>query len=269
MIRHALVVGAAFALGCAGRSAPTEPDVAEPQDAATVPAAPVKPAPEPEPEPAVKPEPKPEPTHVLELRKPVALDRQNNLRVESVVIESIEPSPDGEYPAGAGIDVGVVMQRGKYEVRASMTELSEGYASQPVAWLENYRVTLLAVDDPHNAPKVSVTVERVSEDSPPGAPTIGRLSEATPISLDDETVLRFLGHSHKRTYPGQTSPLMIAVRWETPGAEPEDQHTSIMPDGPREFFWRDRVVKVVEWQYGDWMDLEIRQRALERVTQAS
>ena len=32
--------------------------------------------------------------------------------------------------------------------------------------------------------------------------------------------------------------------------------------------WRDWVVKVVDWDYDDWMDLEIRQRQLERVTQA-
>lgn len=253
--RHVLVVGAALGLGCAGRSAPPEPDVAV--------AIPAEPLPEPEPEPVVSP--LPEPTHVLELRKPVRLDQDNELRVESVVIESIEPSPDGAYPAGSGIDVEVVMQRGQYEVRGTMTSLSEGYTSRPIAWLEQYRVTLVDVDEPHNAPKVSLVVERVSETEATGEPSKGRLSKATPMTLPDGTELRFVGHSHKSVSAGMTSPLMISVQWAVPDYEAVDQHTSIETDGERTFDWRDLVVKVVEWQYDDWMDVEIRRRTLERV----
>ena len=239
----------------------------KPRDDAKTPSAatPAEPLLEPEPEPVVTREPKPEPTHVLELRKPVPLDRENELRVESVVIESIEPSPDGAYPGGSGIDVEVVMQRGRYEVRGSMTSLSEGYASRPSAWLEQYRVTLVDVDDPHNAPKVSLVVERVSEEEPTGEPTKGRLSKATPITLPDGTELRFLGHSHKSVSAGMTSPLMISVQWAVPGYDAVDQHTSIETDGRRTFDWHEQVVKVVEWQYDDWMDVEIRRRKLERV----
>lgn len=260
--RHVLVVGAALGLGCAGRSAPSEPDVAKPQDDSPV-ATPAEPLPEPEPEPVVTALPKP--THVLELRKPVRLDQDNELRVESVVIESIEPSPDGAYPAGSGIDVEVVMQRGQYEVRGTMTSLSEGYTSRPIAWLEQYRVTLVDVDDPRKAPEVSLVVERVAEGEATGEPSEGRLSAATPMTLPDGTELRFLGHSHKSVSAGMTSPLMISVQWAVPDYEAVDQHTSIETDGDRAFEWRDLVVKVVDWQYDDWMDLEVRRRKLERV----
>lgn len=259
---HVLVVGAALALGCANRSAPTEPEVAKPKGDSSV-ATPAEPLPEPEPEPAVTP--KPNPTHVLEPNNPVRLDQDNELRVQSVVIESIEPSPDGAYPAGSGIDVEVVMQRGQYEVRGTMTSLSEGYTSRPIAWLEQYRVTLVDVADPHNAPKVSLLVERLSDGDATGEPHRGRLSKDTPITLSDGTELRFLGHSHKSVSAGMTSPLMISVAWAVPGYEAVDQHTSIETDGERTFEWHDHVVKVVEWQYDDWMDVEIRGRKLERV----
>lgn len=236
--------------------------MAKPKDDSSV-ASPAQPLPEPEPEPVVTPVPKP--THVLELSRPVRLDSQNDLRVESVVIESIEPSPDGVYPAGSGIDVEVVMQRGQYEVRGTMTSLSEGYTSRPIAWLEHYRVTLVDVADPHNAPKVSLVIERVADGEATGEPSKGRLSKDAPITLVDGTELRFLGHSHKSVSAGMSSPLMIAVQWAVPGYESVDQHTSIETDGERTFEWRDLVVKVVEWQYDQWMDVEIRRRKLERV----
>lgn len=247
---------------------PGEAPPAEPTSppAAAEPAEPDNP--DADPAPTTTPAPMPTPTHVLPLREPVPLDSQNALRVQDVIIESIEPSPEDPeaYPAGSGIDVTVVMQRGSYEVRAELSLLSEGYTSQPVGWLEDYRVTLLDVAEPHRAPEVSLVVERVTDHDTDEPPQMLRLTKDQPSPLRDGTVLTLRGHGHKRTSPGQRSPLMIAVRWEVPGQPAVDQDTSIGPsEDDDRWSWRDLVVTVGEYDYGDWMDVTIVRRQLQRV----
>lgn len=218
--------------------------------------------------PAPAPAPMPMPTHRLTPREPVSLDAQSTLRVEDVVIESIEPAPDDPErpPGGTGIDVTVVVQRGAHELRTVLTRLSEGYPSRPVGWIEDYRITLLDVADPHRAAKVALVVERVTEQDAHEPPQRLRVIKGQEALLDDGTGLMLVGHGHKRTMAGQRSPLVVTVQWREPGHEPVQQSRNLGPDDDdMRWTWRDLVVTVDAYDYDDWMDLTITRRALARV----
>lgn len=218
--------------------------------------------------PAPAPAPMPMPTHRLSPREPVPLDAQTTLRVEDVVIESIEPAPDDaeRQPGGTGLDVTVVLQRGAHELRTVLTRLSVGYSSHPVGWLEDYRITLLDVADPHRAAKVALVVERVTEQDADGPPQRLRVRKGQEAVLDDGTGLTLVGHSHKRTMAGQRSPLVVTVQWREPGREPASQIRNLGPDDDdMRWTWRDLVVTVDAYDYDEWMDLTITRRALARV----
>lgn len=107
-------------------------------------------------EPAVQP-----PTHVVERGEVVDLDPETALRVAGVTIEEIEASPEDpeSYPAGSGISVTVVVERGGDAQQATLTLLSSGYESHPQATLHGYRITLLDVEQPHRSPRVALTIE--------------------------------------------------------------------------------------------------------------
>lgn len=266
MRRSSLVLSATL-VAC---RAPTETPPAEPA-APMPPSALADPEAEPEPTPPAEPStPKamPTPTHVLSPQQPAPLDEGTTIEVEGVVIESIEASPEDPeaYPAGSGIDVTVVIRQGSYEQRAELGLLSAGYDSHPVAWLEDARVTLLDVADPHRAPRVSLLVERVSDQETGEPPERVRVTKDQEAQLADGTGLTLLGHGHKHTMEGQRSPLLIAVRWHEPGFPPDDQHTSVGPDEDEQRWpWRDRVIEVLDYRYDQWMELSITRRRLERV----
>lgn len=215
-----------------------------------------------------EPAPMPPPTHVLSIREPVPLEGQTTLEIESVVIESIEASPaDPEaHPAGSGIEVSVLLRRGTYEQRTSLTQLSPGYRSRPVGWLEDYRISLLDVADPHRAPRISVVIERVGEARTDAPPVRLRVDKGQPQPLPDGTLLTLLGHGHKRTMTGQSSPLLVALEWSSPGEEPEAQDLSLGPgDDVMRWTWRDLEIEVSAYDYDAWMDLSISRRVLERI----
>ncbi len=250
-------------VACVPQSGSSPPDSPQGTPPPTGEPAPIGPTdPDPQPEPTTR---TPMPTHTLDLRTPVPLDRENTLRVEDLVIEEIEASPDGNYPSGSGVDVVVIFQRGSYEIKRPLTLLSEGYDSRPTTWFEGYRVTLLDVADPHGTAKVSLLVERVT-DRPDGAPVKHRVKKGGEVQIDPDTRLRFVGHGHKRTMPGQSSPLMVAVDWLVRGTEDEGQSLNVGADpATMGWAWRKWQISIDEYDYDQWMQLTVQAWALERV----
>jgi hypothetical protein len=68
--------------------------------------------------------------------------------------------------------------------------------------------------------------------------------------------MTFVAHGHKRTRPGETSPLLLTTRYSVPGAEPEEQHGAL-PDAPRSWTWRDHRFTILDYTYDVSMRLEI------------
>lgn len=271
--RPLLTLTALMPLACAGRPAAPEPepadaqpDAAAPPDNAASPGQATSPAPPVTTTTATTTVPAPEPTHSLALRESVRLGPKHQLRAQDIVVESIEASPDGSYPAGSGITVSLVMTRDTFELPFELSLLSAGYASHTVGWVEDHRFTLLGVEDPLGKPAVSLVVQRVINTKTDNPPDRGRISKDHPLTLHDGVEVTFLGHSHKRTHAGQTSPLMISLQWLAPDAKPVQDGTSLYPTkGDRSWRFRDRDVTLDDHRYGDWMDLTIQRLQLQRI----
>lgn len=220
----------------------------------------------PEPTPPSAPTPM-QPTHVLVPGTAVPIDGSTTLVVEGVVVETLEPSPDGAYPGGGAVEVSLRLQRGDYEQHTSLLDITEGYQSRRVAWLDDVRIELVEVADVHNAPKVHVVMETVGEDTA-GPPRRIRIERGQTVTLDDGHRLQFVAHGHKRTFENQASPLIVHTRWHLPGFEPIDHGENLQTsEGERTWRVRDVQLTLIDWDYDGWMELEIR--PLRRVPIAS
>ncbi len=198
-------------------------------------------------------------THVLVPGNAIALDHGTTLTAQSVVVETLEPSPDGAYPGGGAIEVALRLQRGQYVLDTSLLDITEGYTPRRVAWLEDFRVELVQVEDVHGAPKVHVVLETVSEQHTDAPGRRVRIERDQTVILDDGHRFEFLGHSHKRTFANQASPLIVHARWSLPGFEPLGDIASLQTsEDERTWRVRDVEVTLIDWDYDDWMELEIR-----------
>lgn len=212
----------------------------------------------------------PEPTHTLQLHQPADLGDGYSLQLEGVVIETIEASPDGAYPGGGAVQVELLLKRALHEQRMSLLDISEGYDPKLVGWLGDFRVRLLEVDDMHTRPKVALLVEAVGDEPSPGPPQRHRVARGESFELGDGDRVEFTGHSHKRTHEGQTSPLIVHLDWHTPGQEPVTDYASLEPStGDRTWRWRDLELTLVDWAYGDWIELDVRRFERRRVADIS
>ena len=73
--------------------------------------------------------------------------------------------------------------------------------------------------------------------------------------------IRFEGHSHKRTYPNQPSPLIVEITYDLQGSN-DNSYTSLYPPERSTWSWRDYTFDLVDWEYGVRVDLEVRRRVL-------
>ncbi len=209
----------------------------------------------------------PQPTHTLSLETPVAIGDGYTIAVENVVIETIEPSPDGAYPSGGAVEVNLLLERDLYQQRASLLEITDGYDPKLVAWLDNFRVSLVEVRDMELEPKVSLVIETVGDTLLPGPPQRHRLARGKSFELGDGDRVEFTGHSHKRTRQGQTSPLLVHLRWDSPGQEPATDTASLRPPkGLRTWAWRDLEFTLIDWDYDAWIEVDVRRFERRRVS---
>lgn len=188
---------------------------------------------------------------------PLALRSGVTLRYQDIVIEEIAAGPPG-YPAGSGVTLTLIVEglAGGGPIRRPISLLSQGYTTRNVAWFGPYRVTVLDVKDPYKREAaVELTVEEVTEEVLPGATVVATILKGGSLELGDATMM-FVGHGHKRTAPGETSPLLLTTRYQVPGAETEELHGAL-PDPPMHWSWRDHRFTIREHTHDVSMRLEV------------
>ncbi|MFZ6185634.1 hypothetical protein [Nannocystis pusilla] len=175
----------------------------------------------------------------------------------SVTVESIEASPDGSYPAGSGVTLALVFEGMGAPARREISLLSEGYDSVREAWFERYRVEVVAVEDPTRTPRLVVTAEQVTDRVRAGEPLAVRVERGGEVELGS-TRMRFLGHSTKHIDAGESPPLLVAVEYQPPRAEPERFETNVGTEaGPQRWRWRDYQFTIEAHAFDAWMQLSI------------
>lgn len=198
----------------------------------------------------------------------VAIASDRTLRFDNLVIEEIAGSPDGSYPAGSGLTLALLVEvTGQAEpLRRTVSLLSAGYTSQREAWFDDYRVTLVDVQQPHAAARVALAVEQVSEHAPSGAPSVTRVERGQALPLDGQTTLVFVGNTPKHTSVGQALPLMLTVEYHVPGEDPDLKHMNLGDEHhPRPWIWRDFRFTIVEHAFDAWMRVSVERLQLKPV----
>lgn len=185
------------------------------------------------------------------------------LRYDNLVIESIEPSPDGNYPAGSGITLNLHREGGAPPLRRNVSLLSSGYTSRNAAWFDDVRVTLLDVKDPQQkSARVELLVERVTAE-PAGDAREVRVTRGQSLELAPDTRVEFLGNSTKEISAGERPPLLVAVRYLVSGEEPVSSEFNVGPDDtPQIWTWRDQRFTVLKYAYNEWMQVKVQRLRL-------
>jgi hypothetical protein len=183
------------------------------------------------------------------------------LTLTSIVAETIEASPEDpeSYPGGSGVTVSLVVSSPR---RASVTldfaQLSAGYRSHMVDWSDDLRFELKSVEDD----AATLSVARVGEmlSSPP--PATLRMPRGQDVPLSDNVAVRLVGHSHKMTaVDGPLSPLLVSLRYTTIDGKRHEQDLSLDVDEVG-WTWRDFAFHVLDVEYGESMNVEVRRRGL-------
>lgn len=189
------------------------------------------------------------------------------LQLEEVLIETIVASPDGMYPGGGAVRVDLLLKRELHQRRISLVDITEGYGPKLAGWLDDFRVTLVEVHDMHTQPRVALAIEVVGHTLSAEPHKHHRVARGESFTLEDGDRIEFTGHSHKRTHEGQSSPLIVHLDWHTPGQEPVTDYASLYPsDGDRTWRWRDLEFTLLDWSYGDWIEVDVRRLKRRRVS---
>lgn len=211
------------------------------------------------------PSPKPakeiEPTLVeLKLNESRILsdDEGRAAELTSYIVETIEANPDDpeSYPAGSGVTMTVKV--GAYEVHLS--ELSRGYEGTPVAWTPEHRVTLHGHSS--RTPSVEVQIERISTTLDRVVHDGERVERGKRLTLAPELEAEFVAHGHKRTYPGQQSPLIVSMRYLQNDQVLEDASYNLFPPDDRSWTWRNYSFTLESHGYDEFMVLSVGALAL-------
>lgn len=182
------------------------------------------------------------------------------IELVSVVSESIEPSPvdPDAYPAGSGTTMSLLLAGTPIE----FSELSAGYGSSKIAYAGNLRAELISYDA--NQGSVVVHVDKlVPRKATLLQPSI-RLQVREPLLIEAGVEVQFLGHSHKSISAGQTSPLIVYMRYESAGRIVEQQHNLFKPYS---WVWERYRFEIVSHEYDEHMVLRISKLALEPLYQ--
>jgi hypothetical protein len=214
------------------------------------------------PPPAAAPSPAASPRSPLAvaLRAPIELEEGRWLEVEAIVGEDLAPAPgDGAaaYPAGSGVTVTVAVAG----QQATLSLLSAGYSSAPVAWLDDLRIELAGVAGEVAHLRLDRRTDRVL------ASQAVRIRQGETIRLHDEVDFQFVSHGHKAVTAEMISPLMVNVDYHD-GA-PYGWTHSLFPPDDATWLWRDLRFTLGAYHYGDFMELVVDRLALAPVVPAS
>ena len=75
--------------------------------------------------------------------------------------------------------------------------------------------------------------------------------------LDGQAAVRLVAHSHKMTYPGDISPLIIYLEYLEGGRSLEQRQFNVFPEQTREWEWRGYRFTLGDYEYGEWMEVRI------------
>jgi hypothetical protein len=131
--------------------------------------------------------------------------------------------------------------------------------SKMVVWRDDLRIELIEANDAARGGEF--LVQRITDQRLPN-PRVGvRLDRRTKVALDEEWEIEFRGHSHKMVSPGQSSPLMVAVRyWH--GTQWDSANFNLHPPEHRTWRWRDYEFELENHDYDKFMDVSIHRLQL-------
>ena len=92
---------------------------------------------------------------------------------------------------------------------------------------------------------------------PTASPRIVRVETGGSVDLGGGRSMVFVSHGHKAVFPDQESPLLVMVSYRDGEKALETQVYSLFPPADDRWRWRDVQVRVVEYEYGRSMVLEI------------
>ncbi len=92
------------------------------------------------------------------------------------------------------------------------------------------------------------------ESNPPRTVRVERRSE---VPLAEGVSLVFEGHSHKSVGPETESPLMVALTYRV-GTQSIESNLNLFPPREAEWQWERWSFRLVDYDYGAWMELEVR-----------
>jgi len=197
----------------------------------------------------------------LVLDTPTTLEGGVEVTLTSIIAEMIAESPEDpeSYPAGSGVTVSMVVNSPRREsVTLDFAELSQGYASHRVDWIDGLRFELKSVEDT----AVTLYVARVGEVLASAPAATLRMPRGQDVPLADNVAVRLVGHSHKMTaVDGPLSPLLVSLRYTTIDGKRHEQDLSLDVDEVG-WTWRDFDFHVLDVEYGESMNVEVRRREL-------
>ena len=210
---------------------------------------------------SASPTPAPAPTRMadvtLKLNAPVEVPGLSGFfALESFVVEAVEPDPnDPSDPGGAGVVMTIHAGSSTVEIYVDANPA----APRPVAWTETCRMEVVGYDPA--VPSVDLAIDRISDALVPGEPLRLSLKRGEVGDLGDGVQIRFEGHSHKRTFENQRSPLIVEITYDLQGSN-HLGYTSLFPPEQSTWSWRDYAFDLVGWEYGTRVDLEVGRHAL-------
>lgn len=184
------------------------------------------------------------------------VDGQYHLAWEALQIERLEPDPSDPDDAGGDLAMLSLTVAGR---RCTLQVAPDPAATAP-CWAGEYRVHLVALEG-SPSPSAQIVLLRVSDEAA-AEPREVRLQAGDVIELSAGVQMRFDGHSHKRTSPGQRSPLMVDVEYTSPGTKPEYRSPHLLPPEETTWTWREFVFESLDYAYDDWVRLKITPRRL-------
>ena len=179
--------------------------------------------------------------------------------------EIIEPSPNGSYPGGSGVVVGLRINGDDFE----LSKLSDGYASMNALWLGEHRYELVSYTS--RTKSIELRVARVS-DQIVGPTRSVRVGRGNDVSLSGGAAMTFESHGHKRVYENQGSPLVVRVSYWRVAKVGEDlesrdplgkeSHNLGPPATGQSWRWRDYHFTLGDYEYNQFMVLDVQRLAL-------
>lgn len=199
---------------------------------------------------------------ILELNKPKPLPSEygGTIELTSYTIESIEENPVNpeSYPAGSGVVMSIAIDG----VTVEVSDLSEGYSSFPIAWPQDYKVTLLRHDP--STSKVEVWIDHLSDEVVETVAQETRLNHGESLTFGEMTMV-FEGHSHRRVREGQSPSLLMFATYRQGSYQLAKENISLAPPEKTKWRFHDYEFEMTDYEYDKFVVVNLRRLKLHPV----